>query len=192
MDKWDFFLGDGDGSRDEDDSGSITNGRVRLLDNGNAAPYQLYTSGGSSSRDSDGDLRAFLPTQENGTSLVARTFFGPRNRESLQQALRHGVYKASGMDRLVVGRQSDLELGIIMRSTFLKMSRNTDDGAAEQVNAMNSCVLAFSVPVVLQEARMYQAYRRDISTLPIPMERGQIMSQKGSRQMDNLNSRFGG
>lgn len=188
MDKWDFFLGDGDGGRDEDSSGMITNGRVRLLDSGGgSAPYQLYASEGGS-RDRDGDLRASLPMHED--SIVSRTFFGSQNMEELQQALRHGVYKASGHDRLVVGRQSDLELGIIMRSAFLKHSRNTDAGARQQIATMNNYVIEFSVPVVLQEARMYLAYRRDISTLPVPLERGQIMSQKGSRQMELLESRI--
>lgn len=194
MDKWDFFLGDGDGDRDEDDKGMITNGRVRLQSGGSSsgtAPYQLFsTEGTSDGQAKDGDLRAFLPHLGNGSSVVARTFFSEANRESLQQSLRFGVYKASGMDRMVVGRQSDLELGIIMQGTFSKLTRNSDEGAAQQINAMNSSVLAYCVPLVLQEARMYLTYRRDISTLPVPLERGQIMSQKGSRQMDGLNSRI--
>ncbi|MEW5315071.1 MAG: hypothetical protein WDW38_006523 [Sanguina aurantia] len=200
MDKWDFFVGDGDGSRDEDDSGRVTNGRIRLNDGGRSgngggstAPYQLFSTQGTlSSRGHDGDLRRYLPTQEDGQSLVGRNFFSAANREALQQALRHGVYRASGQDKMVVGRQSDLELGIIMRSAFLKLTRNTDDGAAQQLRAMNDYVLDFSIPVVLQEARMYLTYRRDISTLPIPLERGQIMSQKGSRQMGGLESRISG
>lgn len=120
---------------------------------------------------------------------VARLFFAAVNVEALQHGIRYGVYRQSGGARLVVGRQSDRELGIIMRSVYLQQARNSataSDLAAllAQVRELNAHVLQYCVPRVAREALMYRTYLRDASTLPDPLPRSELATMKGQRTLE--------
>lgn len=186
MDVLDFFSsGMQDGGRYEDGASRSDNGRIRLCDPSGSScphphPYGLFTDTGTTSG-ADGNmldtLRLSVPT------AVETVFFSTANVDALQEALRHAVYTASGQDKLVVGRQSDVELGIVMRATyFAEDRRGRAMSVTQHVVQLNKAVLAFCVPTVLNEARMYLAYRQSILRLPVPMVAPQIESQKGSRQ----------
>lgn len=181
-----FFLGDEEnGERSEDINRLGNNGRVRLCDeNGctRAAPYGLFTMDGRTSS-TDGNMLDSLRRMNIATSVVATAFFSNQNVDALQTALRHAVFRASGQEKLVVGRQSDIELGIIMRSTYLSDNGPASTPLKEHVAELNKRVMAFSVPTVLNEARMYMTYRQSIQKMPVPMQWGAIASQKGSRQL---------
>lgn len=121
-------------------------------------------------------------------SGVRKLFFSTTNVEALQQGIRYSIYTASKGEH-VIGRQSDTELGLVMRSIYLQESRNVADGGEdghvilEQVRALNKSVLDFCVPRILQELYMYIQYRRDISELPVVMDRAQIATTKGDRSL---------
>ena len=112
---------------------------------------------------------------------VADLFFSSDNVEALQEGIRYRVYTESG-NEMVVGRQSDGELAVIMRSIYWTYGRNALDDVVGQVRALNARVLDYAVPEVLSAARMHERYRRDISTLPQPMDRPVLDTKKGSRQ----------
>ena len=112
---------------------------------------------------------------------VARLFFHPVNVDALQHGIRYGVYRASG---LVVGRQSERQLGLVMRSVYLQHARNREAELVGQVRELNALVLEYCVPVVHREARMYQTYLRDASTLPEPLPRGELATMKGERTLE--------
>lgn len=180
MDVSDFLYGSGSGNN---------NGRVNHGDDAErraaSTSYGLYAGCGGRA---DGDMRDSLRELDLTDSALARVFFSGDNVDVLQEGLRHGVYKSSGRERLIVGRQSDVELGIIMRSKYQSHARNASGGVREQVAELNARVLDYCVPNVLSEARMHKTYVRNLETLPTPMERGQIASSKGTRV--NVITRF--
>jgi hypothetical protein len=102
----------------------------------------------------------------------------------VQQAIRHGVFRASGAAAVVVGRQSDTELLTIMRSVYQQFGRNQPTRVVHQVRELNAKVLDFCVPRVLQEALTYRRYLRDIGQPRDLLAHGQIAGTKGSRQLE--------
>ena len=64
-------------------------------------------------------------------SRVAQIFTSRANTEALHQGIRYRVHVESGR-RFTVGRQSDAELAIVMRSILLQYGRNDDAGDVMQ------------------------------------------------------------
>lgn len=156
---------------------ATANGRIDLL---SPMPAFDVQDGGVVSSGAKDAPRARLDGNVS-RGPVADLFFSADNVEALQQGIRYRVYVESG-NEVVVGRQSDAELAIIMRSTYWTYGRNAPDDVVGQVRALNARVLDYAVPEVLSAARMHERYRRDVSTLPVPMDRPTLDSKKGSRQ----------
>lgn len=123
------------------------------------------------------------------TSSVQKVFFSKENIDALQEGIRYGVFKATNGEH-VIGRQSDVELGLIMRSVYLQDSCNLEDcsenatcSVINQVRSLNKTVLDFCIPQVTQELRMYVQYRQDIASLPVVMDRAQLATSKGDRAL---------
>ena len=119
-------------------------------------------------------------------SRVGELFFSNMNKGVLHEAIRYSVWKESEK-MLVIGRQSDAELSIVMRSIYLSDARNVDDSREciiQQVKELNTNVLNYCVPQIVREGEMYRRYTLDASSLPIPLERGQISTTKGDRTLD--------
>jgi hypothetical protein len=151
------------------------NGRVDAL-HGSPDPFALYSQS-SDHRGAD-NMAATIRMQPNALSDL---YFGRTNVEALQQGMRYGVYKSTGR---IIGRQSDVELGVVMRSIYLQDSRNDARPPKDQVRELNASVLAFCVPRIVEEVRMYEQYRRDASSLPIPLDRGELATSKGTRTLE--------
>ena len=118
-------------------------------------------------------------------TVVQDLFFSPANVDALQQGIRYSVYRATHGQQ-VIGRQSDVELGLVMRSVYLQHARNDDNGdVVAQVRELNQFVLDYCVPKVLEELRAYMAYRSVSWTerVPVPMERGELATTKGDRTL---------
>jgi hypothetical protein len=153
------------------------NGRVRF--DPSASGSEAFAYGGEQ------PVSAGLEHQLK-TSQIARLFFSRTNVDALQDGIRYKVWTSSSK-KLVIGRQSEVELGIVMRSTYLQNSKNaegTRDGVVAQVRDLNALVLDYCVPKIVQEASMYQQFLRDASTLPTPMSHGEFASMKGSRVLE--------
>lgn len=115
-----------------------------------------------------------------GPSKVGELFFSSMNMDALQDGIRYGVYKKS-CDHHVIGRQSDDELKVIMRSIYAQYSKNQPFNIVEQVRELNAKVLDYCVNNIVQELNMYVQYRKDKASLPVPLDRGQNESIKGLR-----------
>jgi hypothetical protein len=86
--------------------------------------------------------------------------------------------------RYFIGRQSDDELKIIMRSIYLQYSRNLPDNIMQQVKELNSRVIDWAVPQIMTNLKQDEKYKQDISTLPEPLERSQLPSTKGTKTLE--------
>ena len=114
---------------------------------------------------------------------LSNLFFSCNNIDVLQDGLRYRVYKESG-NKYIIGRQSDQDLKIIMRSIYLQYGKNLNKNIVEQVRELNGKVLEWAVPEVLSNVKQYDKYRYEVSTLPVPMERAPLETKKGTKVLE--------
>ena len=154
------------------------NGRVDTLKDGN---YELYKL-------SDQNKRPQLNFQDEAikgqhvANDISNIFFSRLNIDSLQDGIRYQIYVKS-CKKHIIGRQSDDDLKVIMRAVYLEHARHAALNTLEEIKRLNGIVLDICVPRVLQEINMYMRYKNDISALPIPMDRGEFISSKGTKQL---------
>lgn len=114
---------------------------------------------------------------------VADIYFSAENLDALQQGIRWRVFVESD-GRHVIGRQSDTEIRIVMRSIYLQEGVSADQDVLQQVRTLNAKVLAYCVPRILTEIGMYLKFQRDVSTVPSLLDRGTMVSNKGTRVLN--------
>lgn len=107
---------------------------------------------------------------------LSTAFFSRDNIEVLQTRLRDVIREKMG---LVIDRQSEEELLIVMRYVFMQSARH--EGGAREVRRLNELVLVEIVPQVGSGLAQYLGYLRDASRMYTPMPRGQATSVKGSK-----------
>ena len=154
------------------------------------APFQLFSDALPSASQSAGPTASGFMTdtmqhvwQSRDVGDATELFMSKANVDAVQEAIRYRVYVASG-GKHVIGRQSDVELALVMRSVLLQRGRNDDaSSAVEQVRQLNAEVLAWCVPRIVTEVNQYVRYREDVSTLPTPMAYGESATMKGSREL---------
>ena len=156
------------------------NGRVDTVSENNFQPYHITEPPSNKSC-----YQEAIKSVHSDNPL-ARLFFSRENMDALQQGIRYLVFKKS-CEKHVIGNQSDIELSIVMRSVYLQYAEFKPFGLLEQVRELNNIVLNYCVDKVLQEIRMYQQYKTDISQLPVPMDRGEFVSAKGTKVLENKN-----
>lgn len=113
---------------------------------------------------------------------LSKAFFSGRNIQIIQNGIRAGVYNKSN-HQYIVGEQSLDELQIIMRSIFLQNSKNLCEDIPGQINDLNQIVLNYSINQVYGEADGYMKYKRDASTLVVPIAMP-IMSSTNDKQLE--------
>jgi hypothetical protein len=117
----------------------------------------------------------------NDTPLSV-AYFSARNIQILQNGIRSGVYNKSN-GQYVVGEQNCDELKIIMRSVFLQHSKNLAIDIPGQIQLLNDFVLNYAVNQVYGEADGYMKYKRDASTLVVPLSTP-ILSYSNDKQLE--------
>jgi len=116
-------------------------------------------------------------------TLLSTVYFSKENIQIVHNSIRAGVHKKSN-GRYIIGKQNVDTLKIIMRSIFLQHSLNKPCQITEQIEALNKMVVDYAVPQILGEVESYVKYKRDVSTLPVPMQRPAHMSSAGSNSLE--------
>ncbi len=116
-------------------------------------------------------------------STIADIYFSNDNIEYLQNQIIKEVYRYSD-NKYKIGKQSYNELKIIMRSYYLQYSKNLPTKIEEQIQTLNNMVIEWSVNNIINNIKQHDIYLETISTLPIPIERSQLPSQKGTRTLE--------
>lgn len=114
---------------------------------------------------------------------LANTFFCQANINALQHGIRFRVYRDSG-GKHVIDKQSEDELKIIMRSTYLENAIHRPFMVIEEVRRLNALVLDFCVPRILREIDTYVRYLHDSTNMPTYMTHAENTSVKGSKSME--------
>lgn len=110
---------------------------------------------------------------------VSLSFFSKKNLDLLQEMMKKIVYKETGH---TIGRQSDEELLIIMRSIYLTDSKNISYQIKEQVAELNSKVLKYAVyNSILPKVKGVETYLNDNLRTNVVLPRPKYFNQRGSR-----------
>ena len=155
------------------------NGRIDSLYGENYNIYDLFKEEKKPSLNFNNE--AIKGTHSNND--ISRVFFSKENIDALQDAIRYQIYIKS-CKKHIIDRQSDTELKLIMRATYLEHARHATRDVLAEIQRLNNIVIDFCVPRILQEINIYMRYRSDINSLPIPMERGQFSSSKGLKVLE--------
>lgn len=121
------------------------------------------------------------------TSPITNAFFSKENCNWIQDNMRYRVWQDTGK---IIGRQSDIELHVIMRSISLQYSTNNNDNIREQLLRLNEMVLRFAVPQIKSEMDQYVGYLNSIQRLPVPIAHSENVSSKGSRTLKSVTTTF--
>lgn len=107
-------------------------------------------------------------------------FFSQSNLDNLQQQLQDRVLDLS-KGEFKIGRQSDADLMLIMRSYYLQFGDNNPDEVARELAQLNERVVAFASNRIMVELVAYERYRKDILDFPEPLDLPKDMHIKGTR-----------
>jgi hypothetical protein len=154
---------------------NITNGRIDIISNNNNEikekdPILTENNINSISRNLE-------------YNLLSRSFFSKDNINKIQKKIIVGVYEKSNK-KYSISNQSERELLIIMRSYYLQYGKNLDTNINQQIEYLNNLVINWSIDEILKNIEQYIAYKITCSTLPMPMERSQLSSQKGTKTLE--------
>jgi len=116
---------------------------------------------------------------QEGNNL-SNTFFSSQNLDNLQSKIIENVLTQSNGEYRI-GRQSDTQLQIIMRSTYLSYSKNLSGYLEEQLNQLNDMVVKECVERIMPEIKQYLGYRDDISKPRQFMPHPQYVSDSGKK-----------
>jgi len=119
-------------------------------------------------------------------SRLSNIFLSPENTQNIQSQIRYGVHQQSGK---VISNQSHQEVSTVMRSIYLQEGSvpiTSDSDALKVVSKLNSSVIDYCVNHVVSKLKQNDMYIRDISTLPIPLERPQYEKKNMTYDMSNL------
>jgi hypothetical protein len=154
------------------------NGRVDTIPKNNYNMYDMFKEQHTNKYVSEEAIKSIHSKNE-----LSDVFFSRKNIDILQDSIRYLVFKNS-CKKHVIDKQSETDLVIVMRSIYLQYGEHRPYGIAEQVKELNSRVLEYCVPKILDEINIYLHYRKDISALPVPMDRGEFISAKGTKVLE--------
>ena len=117
------------------------------------------------------------------TTNVSTAFFSKNNIDEIQNNIIKEVYNRSD-DKYIISKQSEQELLVIMRSYYLQFSKNLPTNINTQINELNKMVINWSVDEILTNIKQYINYKKSVSALPMPLERAQLPSQKGTKSLE--------
>jgi hypothetical protein len=123
-----------------------------------ARPYKLYSDGRPVFEDNPrSDLVGHLHKE---TPLNA-VFFSNHNIDSLQTQIHDQVMAMSG-GKYDIGRQSDDDLRLIMRSYYLMFGRNDPTRVASELEELNRRVIGYCSGKIYSEVDFHMFYRKDL------------------------------
>jgi len=123
-----------------------------------ARPYKLYSDGASIIGD---DPRRDLVGHIHKETPLNAVYFSTANIDTIQQAIHDQVLAMSG-GKFDIGRQSDDDLRLIMRSYYLMFSRNDPNNIAGELEELNRRVIGYASGKIFSEVDFHMFYRNDL------------------------------
>lgn len=158
---------------------NLFNGRINIMDD--FKKFKRHITPSRESILSENNVNTMSHSLEH--SLVSRKFFSKDNINVIHKKIIIGVYEKSNK-KYSISNQNERELIIIMRSYYLQFAKNLDTNVQQQVDNLNKMVVDWSVEEIIKNIDQYIIYKQTASTLPMPMERSQLPSQKGLKTLE--------
>lgn len=147
------------------------------LDNFNSKPFNLYEN-----LNVTNDSKF---TNLNGTfseTSISKLYFSQENLDYLQSEIINRVYTKTNK-KYQIGRQSDDELLIVMRSIYLQYGKNNNSNLDKQINNLNELVLDYCVDNVYTNLLQYYNYIDDITKDQPVLDRPETTNIKGEKSL---------
>lgn len=116
-------------------------------------------------------------------------FFSKANVDIIQELIRYNVWLNSEK-KYVIGRQSDIELQLVMRSIFLQHAKNLPCNLQSQIKELNRLVLLDVLPGILSQVEQYLGYLKRTEYLPVPISHPENVSSAGTRTLRSVTTTF--
>lgn len=117
---------------------------------------------------------------------LSNIFLSPENTENIQKQIRYGVHQQTGK---VISKQSHQEVSTVMRSIYLQEGSvpiTSDDDAIKVISKLNLNVIDYCIHFIVNELKQNDKYIKDISTLPIPLDRPEYERKNMTYDMSNI------
>lgn len=109
-----------------------------------------------------------------------QAYFSSENFQIVQNAIRFRIFEKTGK---VIDPVSTDDLFMVMRAMYLQYGRNLPTDIPEQIAELNERTVAWALPNILSEVSFYDTYKKDISSMPIPLTHPQNMSHAGTKSL---------
>jgi len=109
-------------------------------------------------------------------------FFSNENIDLIQNLIRYQIYVQSNKKH-IIGRQSDIQLKLIMRSIYFQYSKNLQYNIKKQIKRLNNLVVQDVIPRILTGIEQYLQYKKDVSGLRVPLKRPKYLSSAGTKTL---------
>lgn len=113
-------------------------------------------------------------------NTLNQAYFSAPNFQIVQNAIRKSVYDKTGE---IIDPVSTDDLFMVMRAIYLQYGRNLPTQIREQITELNERVVTWCVPKIVAEVNMYKTYKKDITSLPVPMAHPVNQSGAGTRSL---------
>ena len=123
-----------------------------------ARPYKLYSDGRPVFEDNP---RSDLVGNLHSSTPLNSVFFSQDNIESLQTQIHDQVMAMSG-GKYDIGRQSDDDLRLVMRSYYLMFGRNDPTKVSSELAELNGRVVGYCSGKIYSEVEFHMFYRKDL------------------------------
>ena len=123
------------------------------------------------------------------TTHLNQLFFSKENMNIIQDKIRYQVY-LNTEKKHIIGKQSDVELEIIMKSIYLQHSPNLPNQIKEQIKYLNELVCNWCVEKIIPEIYQYVGYLKEVEYMPVPLEHPVNLSSKGTKNLRSVTTTF--
>lgn len=156
----------------------VLNGRVDIMNIKPENQWPLFQQNNTGAKNYKEEALRGIQTK----SQLSQVFFSKNNIDLIQNQLRYNVWLQSNKQH-IIGKQSETELEIVMRSIYLQYSKNLPYNIKEQIEELNRMILDYCIPNILSEIEQYLAYKVNVSNLPQPMARPKSLSSAGEKTL---------
>ena len=136
----------------------------------------------------------FVKNTENGTNIISRTYalndltglyFSNDNINLLHDEIRKYIY-FNTKNNQIIGKQSDTELKIIMKSIYLSNRPKLSDynKILEQVKYLNRLVILECARIIKTNLSQHLHYVKELNTMPQFQELPKNVSSKGTKNLE--------
>lgn len=160
---------------------NIKNGRVNIIDDDNIKYIKKNKTIIKQSILPDDNTNTI--SQTISKNELSNQFFSKNNIDKIQLLIITKVYTDSNQ-KFTINKQSEQELLIIMRSYYLQYSKNSNLNINKQIDDLNKMVVDWCSNNIISNIEQYMIYKKTASTLPMPLERAQLPTQKGTKTLE--------